>query len=360
MKNIFLISNMYPSGYDKFYGIFVKNFVDNFTDTKIKVSSKSAIKGRGKTKLEKILKYLKLYISIIYNFFYSKFDVIYIHYPPFVSFVLLFCLIFKKKKVVLNFHGTDLLGKSKILKYLDFFTIKLIKKSSLIVVPSNFFKLKIIEKYKIPNKKIFVSPSGGIDSKVFDKISFAKNTSYFKLGFVGRIDEGKGWEVLIEAVSKLKKDIPNILLYIAGAGKQLENMKQCIQENNLESNIIYEGSIEHKKLPLFYNKIDVFIFPTYLEESLGLVGIESLSCGIPIIASKVGGIQDYLINEKNGLFFELKNSDDLKEKILMMYRNKELFSFLKSNAQSSVEKYDKKQVTSDITNILEKVINEKI
>jgi L-malate glycosyltransferase len=78
--NIFLVSNMYPSEEDRSYGIFVKNFEVNALKQGINVSCKAVIKGKGKTAIEKVIKYIKFYISILFVGARGNYDLIYAHY----------------------------------------------------------------------------------------------------------------------------------------------------------------------------------------------------------------------------------------------------------------------------------------
>lgn len=69
-----------------------------------------------------------------------------------------------------------------------------------------------------------------------------------------------------------------------------------------------------------YTNLDLFIFPTTLEESLGLVGLEAMACHTPVIGSRIGGLTDYIVDGKNGFFFEPGNEIDLAKKI-ELFRN---------------------------------------
>ena len=336
---------MYPSNEDKFYGIFVRNFVDGFNNTNIDITSKSLIYGRGKNVFQKIIKYIEFNFSIIKNVFKFDYDLIYVHYPNYASIPLLFCLPFLKKPMVLNFHGTDVFAKSKIAKVLKFMVKPLIQKSHIIVVPSEYFKQVIAKEFKINLTRIFVSPSGGIDTNIFKKNNLQKSNNQFVLGYVGRIDEGKGWDVFLKAIAHVKYQIPNLKCLIAGNGAQLAKFKELISTLQISEIVIFEGTIPHMKLVEFYNKLDVFIFPTKrLAESLGLVGIEALSCGVPILGSKIGGLQDYIIEGENGLFFEPGNHQDLASKIIDLYTHKKKLEKLKKQATESILKYDKQNV----------------
>lgn len=346
---------MYPNKEHKFYGIYVRNFIDNFSKSKIQIVSTSIIIGRGKNKLEKTEKYLKFYTSIIRNLLFRKYDLIYVHYPSYASLPILSCLPFIHKPIVLNFHGTDILGKNKISRFLQILLKPLTKYSHSIVVPSSFFKEIVVAKLGIAKEKIFISPSGGVDTEYFNPLIKNNPHSFFKIGYVGRIDKGKGWKIFLKACSILKDEIPELKCLVAGDGAEVDDFKQTITTLGLTENIQFFGSIPHNELKKFYTQLDIFIFPTLLQESLGLVGVEALSCGVPVIGSRIGGLQDYIKDDVNGYLFEPGNHEELAAKILFLYKNESRLKQFKLAARNSVLSYDKKIVVNNLNLKLEEI-----
>lgn len=357
MKRIrlLLISNMFPSDEDKFYGIFVKNFVLGFENTNIEIISKSLIYGRGQNNFQKIVKYVNFYCSILKNVLKFNYDLIYVHNPNYVSIPLLICLPLVRNPIVLNFHGTDVFAKSKLAKLFLFLVKPIVRISHTIVVPSEYFKEIVVAKFNIPSTKIFVSPSAGINTNEFISKDEKKKLTTFTIGYVGRIDEGKGWNILLEAIAKVKSNIPNLKCIIAGNGKQVTNLNKQVIALGVSEIVSFIGPLSHNELPEFYNRLDVFVFPTQLNESLGLVGIEALSCGIPVIGSKIGGLKDYIIEDLNGLFFEPGNSAELAKKIEYLHTNPDRLKKYIKNARISVSKFDYKKVNSSLINKLEEI-----
>tara|TARA_R100000935_G_C2806140_1_gene152758 strand:- start:36 stop:1109 length:1074 start_codon:yes stop_codon:yes gene_type:complete len=346
---------MHPGENHQFYGIYVKNFLDNFSESNVEVVSTSIIKGRGKNLLEKIIKYLKFYCSIISNLLFSKYDLVYVHYPSYASLPILTCLPLINKPIVLNFHGTDILGNNNVTKFMQFLLKPLIAHAHSFIVPSIFFKEIVASKLFIEKEKIFVSPSGGIDTEEFKPFKEKTTRTLFQIGYVGRIDEGKGWEVLLKSCSILKDQIPNFKCFIAGNGDKVNDLRNSLNSLGITENVQFLGPLPHKELKDFYNELDIFIFPTLLQESLGLVGIEALSCGVPTIGSRIGGLKDYIIDDVNGYLFEPGNHIQLAEKILYLYENKIELQKLKSNARKSVLSFDKRVVVDELSSKLERI-----
>ena len=227
---ILLISNMYPSASDVAYGVFVKNFETDMLKRGFSIS-KAVIRGKGKNILDKYKKYFKFYIDIYSCVFKKEIKLIYVHYVSHSLLPLFIISVFIKKPLVVNVHGSDLLSKkllSRMILSINYYTIK---NASMIVVPSEYFKNIVIEKYK--HKHVFVSPSGGIDLSLF----FQNNKSHYNtkrllLGYVSRIEEGKGWDVFLKSLVILREINPtlNIKAVMVGGGSQEQKLKNDIVE----------------------------------------------------------------------------------------------------------------------------------
>ena len=98
--------------------------------------------------------------------------------------------------------------------------------------------------------------------------------------------------------------------------------------------------VSQKELVNIYNSLDLFVLPTYRKsESLSLVGLEAMSCEIPVLAAENYGPTDYVINNKNGFFFKPQDSKMLAKKILDILKRKDLET-IKENARLTAEEYD--------------------
>lgn len=348
----FLISNMYPS--EKFvrYGIFVKNFEkalqNEYYIEKLVLTQKESISS-------KLIGYLYLYFKILNLIFKAKKkNIIYAHFPLHFSPALWF-LNFFKNKIILNFHGSDLIYDKKFKKLLSVFLKSLIK-NKFIVVPSNYYKQKIVTTYNLNSEKVFVYPSGGINTDVFKKKSVKKSTA-FTLGFVSNFIESKGWKVFLTAVEKIveKKLIPNIEVILIGDGPDKLSIDKFLQRGLINNEVI--SNLSQDELSLKYNEFDLFIFPTYRKaESLGLVGLEAMACGTPVIAGKVGGPMGYIDHGNNGFLFEKKDSEDLINKILYYFNlSKKEKEIIKFNAIQTATNYESTKVNSNLISFLEKL-----
>lgn len=352
---ILLISNMYPSKDYPFYGIFVKNFENQLMPEGFKFET-VAIKGRGRTKIEKLKKYFHFFSDIFRALNEDKYDLIYVHY---VGHTLLPFLLFKRnlsKPLVVNAHGSDIFSVSNIGHLIQKMITPIIKEADMVVVPSNYFKSIIEEKFSIHKNSIFISPSGGIDTNLFMPLALEKR-EIFTVGFVSRIDEGKGWDVLLDAVYLLKQKNLNFKVLLVGSGDQNDAMLKKIDELELSGIVEYVGAKPHDELPYYFNQMDIFAFTTTrLAESLGLVGLEAMACGVPVVGSNIGGLPSYISENVNGKLFETGNSAMLAKYIeFFMALNKDEFSKYKTHALETAKRYDSKIVARELADKLKEV-----
>jgi len=132
--------------------------------------------------------------------------------------------------------------------------------------------------------------------------------------YVGRFDERKGIETLVRAFALLKSyDLQNLKLIIVGGssanmpdGAERNRIENIIDELGLGDSTVFAGRIGHDILPLYYTAADVCVIPSHYEP-FGLVAIEAMACGVPVVASNVGGLKFTIVHEETGLLVESKN-----------------------------------------------------
>lgn len=351
MKKILLISNMYPNAKYPNYGVFVQNTEEILKEMGFEVNR--IVLNKQPNKFVKLWGYMNYYISIFLTVLFFKHDMIYVHYAAHNSFPLLALKKVKRNlKIYTNVHGSDIVPETSFQLKLQKYVKKLLQISDKVITPSNYFKNLIVNELKIAKEKIDVFPSGGVNSKVFHKIE--EKDQLFKelgldphqqyIGYVGRIDYQKGWDVLLEAVHLLQEEghLANRKIIMVGNGKDYDRFQALINKYKIGDKIIYYDMLPQSKLNEIYNCLDVFVFPTMRKgESLGLVGLEAMACGVPVIGSSIGGLLDYIKEEENGLFFNIGDSNDLKDKVLKFFRyNQEKINLMRAEAFYTATQYE--------------------
>jgi len=359
VENILLISNMYPSKEDYTYGIFVKNFEEQIIKNEFTIAHKCVISGRGKNTYEKIQKYINFFKQTIYSTLSTKYDLIYVHYIGHSLLPLLFIKNKIKKPLILNAHGSDVLPNTQTGKFIQKLVTPVIKKATMIVVPSNYFKDIVHNKFNIDKSKIFISPSGGIDTNLFRPFNKYKENNELIIGYVSRIDQGKGWDILLQAIKLLiDEGHKTFKVLLIGGGSQEKQLLKMIKVLKLENNTTFIGKVSHQDLVHYYNNMNIFVFPTIRSaESLGLVGLEAMACGIPVIGSNIGGLKGYIKNGYNGELFEAGNINQLSKiiKKFILMNKQDLQNYSKHSVATAAQ-YDSNVISKHLSNKLKLII----
>jgi len=186
-------------------------------------------------------------------------------------------------------------------------------------------KEELVRRYGAYPGKIGVIPCG-VNMELFQPSD--KCTAKQKLGlsddeillFVGRIDPLKGIDRLLEAVHYLS-DCERLRLIIIGGDEyskdEMEKLRRISRELNIEDRVHFQGLVKHSELPYFYNAADVCIIPSYYE-SFGLVALESLACGTPVVATDVGDLRNIIRQGKNGYILAEDTPQNLADKIALL------------------------------------------
>ncbi|AQY52345.1 putative GlcNAc transferase [Listeria weihenstephanensis FSL R9-0317] len=355
---ILVIANMFPSKAYPSYGIFVKKHVDILEKAASSLDTITMQKEVSKGK--KLWRYIQFYFQIFFTLLFKKYDLVYLHYASHSALPVLGSKYLKRRiNLTVNLHGSDVFPETPIQERLQKWVVRLLKQANHVVVPSQYFKEVVIDRYNIHSENILISPSGGVNRTLFAPQETDKNSDVFQVGYVGRIDVDKGWDDAIRGFNefKLQSSRPAQLIMV-GNGKENKQKEALIQELGLEEDVRCYDLLPQEALVALYNEMDVFVFPSRREgESLGLVGIEALACGIPVIGSQIAGIKGYLVEGENGYFTEAGNPYSIAEKLLEFHANsEEEKQTLKKNAFHSASPYDQVQVEEDMLGILATLI----
>lgn len=311
----FLISNMYPSSDSPGYGVFVKNVVEGLEDYGFEFTGKAVIEGRSVGLLSKIFKYIRFYSSIVRDFF-ADYDFIYIHFPNQVIPLLNILYKFKSPRIVLNFHGEDLLYSGKGIhgwlgRSMESFCRRY---ATAIVVPSAYFADIVAARNIVAAERIIVSPSGGINENYFSpkEKGLIEDSARrpLHLGYVGRLEPGKGILEFLDLAKKLSESNIPYKATVIGYGTLKDQTEKFISDHGLGHTVSLIPGLSQSELADYYRDFDLLVFLSgRKEESLGLTGIEAMACGTPVVGSDVGGIASYLCDRQNG--FKVSDISDI-------------------------------------------------
>lgn len=187
---------------------------------------------------------------------------------------------------------------------------KAIKSAGKIISLSGFTSQCLMKVHNIAAEKIAQIPAG-VDVEKFkppaDKISVRKTLGLPEdktiLFTLRRLVPRMGLENLLRAMPVVLKEVPNALLVMGGKGPLYTDLKNLIDELRLSDRIFLKGFISDENLPLYYQACDLFILPSIALEGFGMVTLESLACGVPVLATPVGGTIEILNKLDRKLLF---------------------------------------------------------
>ncbi|MFA5318143.1 MAG: glycosyltransferase family 4 protein [Patescibacteria group bacterium] len=170
-----------------------------------------------------------------------------------------------------------------------------------------------------------------------------------------RLVKKNGVEDLIKAFSilNIKYSIFNIKLVICGDGEERDKLEKIVKDLKIEDKVEFKGFIKPAELPKYYAIADVFCRPS-LTEGLGNSFLEAMAVGLPVIATPVGGIPDFLENGKTGWFCKVKDPESIAEKIkyVLDEKNKdEVIRVIDNAKQMVLEKYNWDKIAPQMKNI---------
>jgi glycosyltransferase involved in cell wall biosynthesis len=145
--------------------------------------------------------------------------------------------------------------------------------------------------------------AGAVDTEVFCPPTGAPRRAAPRLLFVGNLVENKGFTTVLDAFIRLSEAHPTLLLAIAGSAERevTERLSARAAQAGVADRIELLGFVEHEDLPALYRSADVFAAPSRYEGGLGLVYLEAMACGLPVIARRAGGAAEAVLDGETGL-----------------------------------------------------------
>ena len=215
-----------------------------------------------------------------------------------------------------------------------------------IIAPTEKEKEAVVQYYGSVPEKISVIPCG-VNLDMFKPMGKLKAKRELGLSddkiilFVGRIEPVKGIEQLLKAMSYLQNRRGSRLVIIGGddnSQHETDKLLRLARELNIEDSVTFVGSVKQDRLPCYYSAADVCVISSYYE-SFGLVALESLACGTPVVATDVGGSKSIIREGETGYVVADNEPHHLAEKIDLLLAKKSPDSNSALSIRASVSKY---------------------
>lgn len=276
----------------------------------------------------------------------ESFDIIHIH-EPYHPFCIPFIFDENKKGYVSTFHvfKEDV---EKIAILIGDLLMKSLKNRIKVFIAVSKAASSVVQKtIDIPQEKIRIIPNG-IDYKLFDEAKpldvFSKDE--FKILFVGRLEPRKGVKHLIRAFRTVKKIIPKSKLIIAGEG--LKTYYISFLTDEIERDVLFLGEVGYYDLPRIYKSADLCVFPSTRGESFGIVLIEAMAAGKPVIAGNAEGYTETLQNGKYGIIVDPQDEDSIARAIVELYFREDLRKELAEKGKIYAQEFDWQKIVKKI------------
>ncbi len=157
-----------------------------------------------------------------------------------------------------------------------------------------------------------------IDMSIYKNIHQFKNNQQFIIGACGLMTSIKNYTLLIKSFARLSEEIENIYLVIAGNGPDMFEIKTLCSQLGVEHLVSFSGRVKRSEIPVLFSQFDLFVCSS-LVETFGVVLIEALACGCPVLSTDCGGPRD-IICDVNGMLVNNNDIDAMVDGLRTMYQ----------------------------------------
>ena len=291
----------------------------------------------------------------------NKYDLINSHTPvPYFAEIASLVAYRHKMDYIVTFHVAEntspRLWLNVIYKLLDI-TIEpiMFNIARMIIAVNELIRQDYLARFSYKTKVI----PPGVDTNKYKPAKY--NISGKQLLFIAPLSksyEWKGLRILLDAMPLVIRDHPNAILTIVGDGPLKDEYINICKKKGIDNNVIFKGRLAEDELIKCYQESTLLIIPSIAVESFPLRMLEANACGIPIVASRVGGIPYYIKDGFNGMLVEPKNHLMLADKITELLNNEELLMSMSINSRRIALEYDWNIIIDKTTMILEDIKNE--
>lgn len=222
------------------------------------------------------------------------------------------------------------------------YDLRVTKRIDRILVSSSYMCHELVRN-GFPEKNITVIPlyvdKANMPSIQRIEMKKGKNKSIL---YIGRLDATKGVLHLIECLSLLKSE--EWQATIIGEGNMQDEAKAFVERLGLDVRIAFPGTLPGKEVNQYLADSDIVVMPSMIPESFGLVGIEAMASGKPVVAFDAGGIREWLADGKTGYLVERGNIREMAERISLLLKNNSLAERMGEKGKELVEKYYRRDI----------------
>jgi glycosyltransferase involved in cell wall biosynthesis len=271
---------------------------------------------------------------------------------------------------VVTYHGDwvatfgGLLRKMGVAFHNKYLVDKVLNHADVIISPSQRYteRSRFLSKYR---GKTVVIPNG-VNLKEWD-IPYSKDECRDELGlplnkkimlFFGYLTPYKGPDVLVGAMPAILEDIPNSELVIAGTGTMYDELVAMSKRLGIEKHSKFVGFVDDCLKPLYYRSADIFVLPSTMgTENFPIANLEAMACGVPVVASNIGGIPDVVKDGENGLLVPPNDVKLLAATIIRLLGDDDEIERMGKNGRTKIINYSWKRIAERTNVIYDDIFN---
>jgi len=212
---------------------------------------------------------------------------------------------------LLTSHGSDLFGlQGRLMSRVKRWVIG---KASMVAVVSQAMVAETLKLVAIQDRVCVIPMGVDFSDRFSPNRVLAREQG--EILFVGRLVETKGVKYLIDAMVSIRDNVECAHLLVIGDGPELSALRARVAANGLEGCVRFLGALPQHRLPDFYRRASVFVAPFVGNEGLGLVTVEAIACGCPVVAGDIPAMADIFLDSESDMLFSPGDTVDLAEKI---------------------------------------------
>ena len=223
---------------------------------------------------------------------------------------------------------------------------------------SNATAETVSKAYNIPSEKIKTIYLGlDLECVSIDDQLEEERLQRPKLLLIGSNVQRKGLPVILKTMPELIKEIPGVTLQVIGENQNISRMKKLADKLGVMEYVEFMGWVPPPKIITFYRKASIFVMPS-LMEGFGLVFLEAMAQGLPVIGGNVGGTAELIKDGENGFLVNPGDIETLGEKIRLLLVNLNLRRLLIKNGYYTVQKYSANKMVNNTIELYDKLLHE--
>lgn len=241
-----------------------------------------------------------------------------------------------------------------------------LKKFNGLIANSRYVKESVIRRYHLPAKSIEVIYNGipkaqipAIAGTLTPKIApreAARMEDKVRILFVGSNFQRKGLPVLIRSLPRVLVRLPQIHLYVIGQDPNQPAMQRLCRQMKIQDHVHFLGGLSHPEVLKHFAQSSLFVLPSLIE-GFGIVFLEAMAAGVPVIGSSVGGTPELITDGVNGFLVKPLDVQDLAHKICMVLENKSLQEQFVTQGYHTLRQFTQERMVSETLDYYKRVVS---